>query len=58
MPRHNHTVQTIPNYNGTDGYWHLDWMADPETVQTSYAGNDQPHNNMQPYAAVHFIIKY
>ena len=58
MPSHSHTLQTIPNYDGTNGYWELDKMANPETVTTSSTGGDQPHNNMQPYAVVYFIIKY
>jgi microcystin-dependent protein len=58
MPSHSHTLETIPNYDGTNGYWELNMMANPETVTTNPTGGDQPHNNMQPYAVVHFIIKY
>jgi microcystin-dependent protein len=58
MPSHNHTVNSVPNYDSTDGWFIGSLYGIPETLQTSSAGGDQPHNNMQPYAVVHFIIKY
>jgi microcystin-dependent protein len=58
MPNHNHTVVSVPNYDSTDGWLGANLYGIPETLQTSYNGGDQPHNNMQPYAVVHFIIKY
>jgi hypothetical protein len=29
----------------------------PEAVTTSFTGNDEPHNNLQPYAVINYIIK-
>ncbi|MBN1659541.1 MAG: tail fiber protein [Anaerolineae bacterium] len=58
MPSHNHTVTSIPNADHTNGYFPGSMMGDPETLQSSFAGGNQPHNNMQPYLVVSFIIKY
>jgi microcystin-dependent protein len=58
MPNHNHTVESVPNYDSYNGWSQWNMWGNPETLQTSYTGGDQAHNNMQPYAVVHFIIKY
>jgi microcystin-dependent protein len=66
MPWHNHTFDV--NTDGfPDGgadthstyyeYWnryHTPW----DTIGTSYRGSSWPHNNMPPYIALNWIIKY
>lgn len=55
MPKHNHTYVKVYSENnavhsvngGTYG------NVRDTTVMTSYAGGDQPHNNMPPYLAVY-----
>jgi microcystin-dependent protein len=58
MPNHNHTVDSVPNYDSNFGWMQANSFGNPETLQTSYTGGDQAHNNMQPFAVVNFIIKY
>jgi microcystin-dependent protein len=56
MPSHTHSYMA-PKSTGTyDGHSSpLDNEITP--AETSPAGGDQPHNNMQPFAAVNFIIR-
>lgn len=58
MPRHNHqfiiynTDGGGSTRNANDGY---DWFGGYGT--TEFSGGDQPHNNMMPYVALHWIMK-
>lgn len=60
MPTHNHGVT---EYSGTEGngdyyYAHVDASVNgPSSNGTTYAGGNQPHNNMQPYYALLYCIK-
>lgn len=66
MPVHSHSFSV--NTNGyPDGgadtnpskyeYWNR-WHSPWDVIGTSNSGGDQPHNNLPPYLAVNFIIKY
>jgi microcystin-dependent protein len=57
MPSHYHSVISVTGW-GTNGWGSGTNWEDPHSTDTNSAGGDQPHNNMQPYAVVHFIIKY
>jgi microcystin-dependent protein len=57
MPSHSHTVDSVPKGDTTDGWFIGSLYGIPQTLQTSDAGGDGEHNNMQPYAVVYFIIK-
>ncbi len=60
MPNHNHNINGRRNMSGNP---HLITMqaASNSTNQdqsTGYTGSDQPHNNMPPYMALNYLIKY
>jgi microcystin-dependent protein len=57
MPSHYHSVTSVTGW-GTNGWFSGSNWEDPHVTNTDPAGGDQPHNNMQPYAVVHFVIKY
>ena len=66
MPRHNHAVNYWVNHNLPGGIDHFlaygnTSSAKPNRTQVDSwiekEGGDQPHNNMQPYIALNFIIK-
>lgn len=55
MPSHSHTIGfTQGDQNGGIGVRFLGGGG----PSTSSAGGDQPHNNLQPFAVVHGIIKH
>ena len=60
-PSHNHTYQSVPNSRcvGGDGNC-TDWtnVGGAATSTTSSRGSNHAHNNMQPYMALNYIIKY
>jgi microcystin-dependent protein len=59
MPSHHHSV--IRNSHGADNFEgnHLYGGKNREKpYDTSDTGGSQPHNNMQPYVVVNYIIKY
>ncbi len=58
MPAHNHTVTTVPGWDAGGGWSGGGWWGDPQVISTNNSGGSQPHNNMQPYVAVNFLIKY
>jgi microcystin-dependent protein len=59
---HTHVLST--NWSsGTGSYPHANWGSrngeyDPTTLSTQSSGSGTPHNNMQPYMAVNYIIRY
>jgi microcystin-dependent protein len=70
MPQHNHTVAVL-GVNGGSNKAINNYLADStggnvytpgpangtlNTQAVSFQGNSQPHNNIQPYLAVSFII--
>jgi microcystin-dependent protein len=70
MPAHNHNIQVVGDLatsSGLPGSNNIaiasipTYNAGPATVQmqplsTSVVGSNLPHNNMQPYLAVNFVI--
>ena len=56
MPSHRHTINRGTSQNSYFGVTSLE-VQDPEySTTTNPAGGDQPHNNMQPYTVVNYII--
>lgn len=57
MPSHSHDVPKSGNVGPqAPGLLSIANFTSPYAV--SYAGGDQPHNNMQPYLITNYIIKY
>ena len=56
MPEHSHEIKKV-GQNGSSGNAHHTtiFIADGQTAKT---GGDQPHNNLPPYYALTYIIKY
>lgn len=58
MPKHNHN---IGSYHGGGGYhnWiqRTDVGGSYHLFYSNFSGNDQPHNIMQPYMALNYIMK-
>lgn len=62
MPSHTHNIygaltgenKSITNTGNDWGLTTKDWSRDMATN----TGGDQPHNNLQPYIVVNYIIKY
>ncbi|MEN6620092.1 MAG: hypothetical protein ABFD50_00875 [Smithella sp.] len=60
MPSHNHDLNgawAIYGFYKGGGPGHTGNPYGLATQYTGYAGGDQPHNVMQPYMAVHWIMK-
>ena len=65
MPAHNHSFQVntegFPDggydTGGSYKYWNY-WRPERVNIPTSTSGGNLPHNNMQPYFALNWIIKY
>lgn len=62
IPSHNHMSHPWTDYyfyGNTTGLRHgsTDIVSAYGSLPTSYTGGDQPHNNMMPYMAVHWIMK-
>lgn len=62
MPSHSHNMGAVRQWVGSSGnaYWLQDsnQMYAKESQQTSDVGGGQPHNNMQPYVVMNYIISY
>jgi microcystin-dependent protein len=60
MPRHNHTLKG-DNDTGPDGGDTIGTDDTPDTTledaSCGYTGGDQPHNNLQPFISLKWIIK-
>jgi microcystin-dependent protein len=58
MPSHNHTAPTWNGGSGTFEVASTQYGYDyPNGAPTSNTGGDQPHNNLQPYLTLNFIIR-
>jgi len=65
MPAHNHYFQVntlgYPDGGGDTGgsyaYWNY-WRPERSNIYTTTSGGNLPHNNMPPYFALNWIIKY
>lgn len=56
MPSHRHTFGfSTGDQNGGIG---VRFLNSGSGVSTSAEGGDQPHNNMQPFTVVHYIVKH
>lgn len=65
MPAHTHTVANTTIQNGLSTRIDVDNSANGEinldgsqTTTSSSVGGGQPHNNMQPYMVLRYLIKY
>jgi microcystin-dependent protein len=61
MPNHTHTVKGYSgvddkNFTGLNGAFAASDAVTPFDQQTSATGGGLPHNNLQPYTTVHYII--
>lgn len=57
MPKHRHTVSLLSSGSGTYKNLYSGIDGTPYATSSSYAGGDIPHNNLQPYTVVNYIIK-
>ncbi|MDC3130236.1 tail fiber protein [Bacteroidota bacterium] len=60
MPNHNHSFFAVGSQgtgNHNDGQTYGNTIGNT-FITTSSEGGDQPHNNMQPYISLNYIIKY
>lgn len=57
MPAHSHSWGGTSNAIGgnNEQIWKV---GTPGQYQTSATGGGRPHNNMQPYVAINYVIKY
>jgi microcystin-dependent protein len=58
MPKHSHTYTALL-YSSSNRYaWGVNDMSQYDYIKTGEAGGDQSHNNMPPYLAMNYIVKY
>jgi microcystin-dependent protein len=57
LPTHNHTVFGDPYHTQGGPYPTLEASSNGSSSFTTDIGSDTPHNNLQPYAVVNYIIK-
>lgn len=59
MPNHNHSVYCRTSSTTQVGIWGASSVTNltDNTIGTNSAGGNQPHNNLQPYTTVNYIIK-
>lgn len=61
MPSHRHTYLGVSGQGNSTDMGSSDTVADEQgrpTENTGYTGGNQPHNNMQPYMVLRYLIKY
>ena len=58
MPNHSHHISYTGPGTGNKGFGYYTSGQGSKEIFSKSAGGDQPHNNMQPYQVVNFIIKY
>ena len=62
MPSHSHQVEIegwdfVYSQGGYDGFSGPQEFPTTSQEETSFEGGDQPHNNMQPYMALNYMMK-
>ena len=59
VPSHNHSYQGARSVSGSPHRTSMQGSSgNNQTNSTDLSGGDQPHNNMPPYMALSYIIKY
>lgn len=58
MPSHNHGIIMTNDPNGTTSVDNAGESGTQTRAYTNTTGNDDPHNNIPPFLAINFIIKY
>ena len=58
MPSHNHSISGATNTSGSPMNITMMAIGINQTKSTNETGGNQLHNNMPPYLAINYIIKY
>ena len=58
MPRHRHLIYLLEHGENTGSYPERGSSGVSGSAYTEYQGGNTPHNNLQPYITLQYIIKY